>query len=135
MMYQVEESVNQIGPKHMGDINSWWNGNLLEDDNALGSGAQAEELFPMKDWAKHRCLGPLQVTNVCEQLLRREIYNVPTKLARVKEDVRIYRQQMEFEEKLMRDRFMSTVSLPGASFYRTGRSTHRSLAVNDVELA
>lgn len=134
MMYQVEESVNHLGPKHIGDINSWWNSNILEDESQFRpTGAQLEELFPMKDWTKYRCLGPLQMTKVSEQLMRRELFNVPARFERVKQDVRNYLQQVEFEERLARDRLMSTVSYRGVSLYRTGRSTHRSIGQNEVE--
>lgn len=32
MVYQVEESVNLLGPKHLGEMNSWWNTELIQDD-------------------------------------------------------------------------------------------------------
>lgn len=109
MMYQVEEGVNQLGPKHIGDLHSWWNSTVLDDETQFRSAAaKPEELFPMKDWSRYRCLGPLQVPHVSEQLLKQELFDNRDKFRMVKEDVRKYQQQREFEEKLMRHRGMST---------------------------
>ena len=71
MVYKTEESVNCIGPGHVGDVRSWWNRHLLEDDRQFRTaGTKTQELFPMKDFTKFLCLGPAQITRMHEELMK-----------------------------------------------------------------
>jgi hypothetical protein len=52
----------------------------------------------MKDYTKYLCLGPAQITRIHEELLKQEIFDVPEKLEKIKEDVKTYHDEKEFED-------------------------------------
>ena len=134
--YKTEQSVNCQGPGFVGNALSWWNPDIIDDDAQFRTNRtnlSDKDLFPMKDPQKYLLLGPAQLTQLHEFLLRQEVFNVPEQFQKIKSAFKSYHDEQEFEELMAQSQangYMQRATVMGQYNHRV---TYVSNGMSDID--